>query len=250
MTAISRFKSLATYQSSSEYQLLPMRFLKLDEERYVLTNLVGEYVILSREDLRKLVQKQLLPHTSLYNQLKSKHFLYDDESSVPLELLAIKYRTKQSSLALFTALHIFVVTLRCDHSCPYCQVSRQSEDRTAFDMTKEMADRAINALFRSPSPLLKVEFQGGESLLNFELIRYIVGEVKQLNALIGKDIEFVIATNLALVTEEILDFCAQEKIFISTSLDGPDWLHNINRPRRGQDSHQRAIKGIEQVRSR
>jgi hypothetical protein len=59
--------------------------------------------------------------------LKSKHFLRDSSSLTPITLLATKYRTKKSFLAGFTALHIFVVTLRCDHSCLYCQVSRVSE---------------------------------------------------------------------------------------------------------------------------
>jgi len=36
-----------------------------------------------------------------------------------------------------------VVSLRCEHSCPYCQVSRQSEDRSAFDMTEQTAEKAL-----------------------------------------------------------------------------------------------------------
>ncbi len=50
----------------------------------------------------------------------------------------------------------------------------------------------------------------------------------------GKDLTFVIATNLALLDEEILDFCAEEQIHISTSLDGPQDLHNGNRRRPGR----------------
>jgi hypothetical protein len=50
----------------------------------------------------------------------------DCDSSVALDLLAVKYRTKQAPLANLTSLIMFVVTLRCEHSCPYCQVSRQS----------------------------------------------------------------------------------------------------------------------------
>ena len=80
----------------------------------------------------------------------------------------MKTRTRFCRLASFTTLHIFVVSLRCEHSCPYCQVSRQSADKGQFDMSEETARRALEATFRSPSPKIKIEFQGGEPLLNFD----------------------------------------------------------------------------------
>src|SRR5262249_18575429 len=150
-----------------------------------------------------------------------------------LDLLATKYRTKQSRLPEFTGLHIFVVTLRCDHSCKYCQVSRVSENKKAFDMSEETADRAIEMAFKSPSQNLKFEFQGGEPLLNFGLIKYIVQKVEQMNQ--GRNVEFVITTNLSLISAEILEFCRLHKVLISTSLDGPEALHTKNRPRPGND---------------
>ena len=39
------------------------------------------------------------------------------------------------------------------------------------------------------------------------------------------------------------EFCAEEDIYISTSLDGPADLHNRNRRRPGQDSWQRTVAG-------
>jgi uncharacterized protein len=79
-----------------------------------------------------------------------------------------------------TPLHIFVVTLRCEHSCPYCQVSRQSTDRSKFDMSEETAGHALKIAFQSPSKRIKIEFQGGEPLLNFPLITKIVSEARSL----------------------------------------------------------------------
>lgn len=232
--------------ASRIYQLLPFRVLRYDAGRYLLTNLVGEYVLLAAGELRALVGHQLDATSDTYLDLKAKHFLYDETSDVALELLATKYRTQQSALPDFTGLHLFVVTLRCDHSCPYCQVSRVSADRVAYDMSQETADRAIDLMFRSPSPTLKVEFQGGEALLNFDLIRYIVREVLARDD--GRDVEFVIATNLSPLTDEMLAFCREHRIFISTSLDGPEALHNANRPLPSRDSYQRAVRGIQRVR--
>ena len=117
-------------------------------------------------------------------------------------------------------------------------------------MTEETARRALELAFRSPSPQLKIEFQGGEPLLNFPLIRWITAEANRMNTEHGKDLAFVIATNLALLDEEILGFCAENQVHISTSLDGPQDLHNGNRRRPGRDSWQQAVAGIRRVQER
>jgi His-Xaa-Ser system radical SAM maturase HxsB len=210
--------------------------------------MAGEYLVHARDKLYDLLQHKLTNEDPAYIELRSRHFLIDENSSIAPELLAIKLRTRYDRLAEFTGLHIFVVTLRCEHSCPYCQVSRQSEDKVRYDMPPEIASGAIDLALRSPSENIKIEFQGGEPLLNFELIKYIVLEGKKKNQRRGKNLAFVIATNLALVNQEILNFCREHSILISTSLDGPKDLHNANRPRPGGDSYEKTIEGIKLVR--
>jgi His-Xaa-Ser system radical SAM maturase HxsB len=181
--------------------------------------------------------------------LKAKHFLFDDDSRVTLDLLALKYRTRAERVAEFTALHMFVVTLRCDHSCHYCQVSRQTEDRGGFDMTQEHADLALAHVFRSPAKQLKIEFQGGEPLLNFDLVRYIVQAAVELNQEHRRSLSFVIASNLSRLSDEVLSFCKQYGVRLSTSLDGPRDLHEAQRPLRGASSYDRTVEGIRTARA-
>jgi hypothetical protein len=64
---------------------------------------------------------------------------------------------------------------------------------------------------------VRYEFQGGEPLLNFDLIKYIVLEAKRRNVAEKRDLAFVIATNLSFLTDEILNFCRDHAILISTS---------------------------------
>src|SRR5688572_13128732 len=177
----AHFRDRSAFQPRPDYRLLPFRFTRLAGERYVVTNDVGEHLVLGRADLVAFALHELSVTSDLYRELKARHFLFDDDSRVALDLLALKYRTRAEPIAELTGLHIFVVTLRCDHSCHYCQVSRVTEDRAQFDMTRAHADKALALVFRSPSPNLKIEFQGGESLLNFELIRYIVERAESLN---------------------------------------------------------------------
>ncbi len=231
------------------YALLPLRFLRLDTRRYIVSSIAGDYTVLTNESLHALVRHTLSPSDPAYEALKAKHLLIDSDSNVAVDLLAAKLRTKHSQLSQLTSLFMFVVTLRCEHSCPYCQVSRQSQDRSAFDMSQAHADKALDIAFSSPARHIKLEFQGGEPLLNFELIRYIVENAAERNLIHGKELAFVIATNLALITDEILEFCKQHSILISTSLDGPQSLHNANRPRPSGDSYERTIQGIQRARA-
>ena len=243
-----RFHSAEFFGRDASYSLLPLRFISLDADSYVLTNLAGEYLVAPREKIEALIHHQLSQEDPLYIDLRSRHFLSDEHSSVAPELLAMKLRTRYERLAQFTSLHIFVVTLRCEHSCQYCQVSRQSEDKTKYDMSPEMALKAVELAFRSPSKSIKIEFQGGEPLLNFELVKLIVREAERRNQQEGKNLAFVIASNLAVVDKSILEFCREHSVSISTSLDGPRDLHNANRARPGRNSYEKTIDGIKLVR--
>ena len=244
-----KLERAATAMRPGSWQLLPMRFHRLDDGSVLLTNLVGEHVFVSDSQLLAVVNGTCQDQ-DLLARLRAAHLVQAEGETLPAELLAVKLRTRMSQLPNSTGLHIFVVTLRCEHTCRYCQVSRQAAAKSEFDMSEETARESLKLAFRTPSPYLKIEFQGGEPLLNFPLIRRVVVEAKRMNAAHGKDLAFVIATNLALLDEEILDFCAEHRISLSTSLDGPSDLHNANRRRPGQDSWQQAITGIKRATTR
>ena len=160
-----RFRDPSTYQAdSSQFHLLPFRFHRLCEEREVLVNEVGDYLICPRGTARRVVQREVRPEETLYADLKSGFFISEDAVPDLIDVLATRYRTKKSFMDDFTSLHIFVVTLRCNHSCHYCQVSRQTADKYGFDISYEDLDRALDLTFKSPAPSITIEFQGGEPL--------------------------------------------------------------------------------------
>lgn len=70
-----------------------------------------------------------------------------------------------------TALHIFVLTLRCNQNCTYCQATSRDENAQRCSMTKEMMANAVTLMFHSPSKHLTMEFQGGEPSLEPDLIQ-------------------------------------------------------------------------------
>jgi uncharacterized protein len=245
-----RFLPLSAFESCEPgYRILPLRFMRWSDREVFLTNEAGEFLFMDRAAFVDFAEHRLPRTAPDYRALKARHLLVDGDCTVPLELLATKVRTKRDFLRGFTRLHLFVVTLRCDHSCPYCQVSRVTQDRTRFDMSRETAARALDLVFQSPAPALKIEFQGGESLLNFALIRWIVLRAETRNRIEQRDIQFVIATNLSPLDDEILEFCKEHEIHLSTSLDGPRDLHDANRPRSGGSSYDVTVRNIARARS-
>ena len=81
------------------------------------------------------------------------------------------------------------------------------------------------------------------------MVRYVVEAAKRRNLVEKRDLEFVIATTLSLLTDEVLEFCHKHDIILSTSLDGPADLHNANRPRIGRDSFERFEAGLAKARN-
>ena len=244
----TQFEGRDYYRPSEQYRLFPFQFLQFDDDRKIVVNEVGEHLFLSNEDFTSFVTHGLDQSSEVYYDLKGKHFLFDSDSRAPFELLATKYRTKKAHLAGFTRLHIFVVSLRCEHSCHYCQVSRVSADRALYDMSPETAAKSLDLVFRSPADSIKIEFQGGEPLLNFERIVQVVEDAERRAGAANKSVEFVVTTNLALVTDEVLDYFREHNVLVSTSLDGPEFIHNANRPRPGNNSYQLTVENIRRAR--
>jgi uncharacterized protein len=227
-------------------ELLPFRFERRAKD-YLLSNMVGDFVMLNHEEFSQLTDLRFAPGDGLYDKAYAAHLITREGQHAQHQLLALRLRSRMAFLRQVTPLHLFVVTLRCEHSCPYCQVSRQSTDRSRYDMSDEIAQRALKIALDSPSGRIKIEFQGGEPLLNFSLIEKIVLAAKAAAAGASKKIDFVIASNLALLSDEHLAFCKAHEVLLSTSLDGPADLHNKNRPRPGANSHELAVKGIKRA---
>ncbi len=240
---MARFQPSASYHSTDILELLPFRFER-NRNAYLVSNIVGDFIRLSQEEMARLVDLDTYPGDGLYEKAFASHLITHRSETAQRQLLALRLRSRMAFLQEITPLHIFVVTLRCEHSCPYCQVSRQSTDRSRFDMSQDTARKALDIAFDSPSGRIKIEFQGGEPLLNFPLIATMVLAANARAQAVGKKVDFVIASNLALLTDEILEFCKANNVLLSTSLDGPADLHNKNRPRPGNNSHELTTMGI------
>lgn len=189
---------------------------------------------LSGEDFDHLIKEEFSQISELaFHSLQSRHFVCSENNvDFTIDLIANKYRTRKAFLRDFTLLHMMVITLKCNHSCQYCQVSSADADAVKYDMTPETARKVVEMILMAPSKCIKIEFQGGEPLLNWATIVETVEYAEKLNETIKKDISFVICSNIYALNQTHLDFFKKHSIHISTSLDGPKALHDAHRPLR------------------
>jgi hypothetical protein len=129
--------------SSEAVSLLPFNLERTGTNQYLVSNMVGDFIRLTEDEINNLIDLRLSPGDGLYEKAYAAHLITGTNQKAQRQVLALRLRSRMSFLRQVTPLHIFVVTLRCEHSCPYCQVSRQSTDRSRFDMS----DRASRARY-------------------------------------------------------------------------------------------------------
>lgn len=214
----------------TKYQFYPLRFTRWNNNQILLINDLGDWIVVSDDEFQQFVTKKLDINSPIGLDLQSKDFITPQYSLFDLKRLANRYRTKKKYLFDSTALHMLVMTHRCNQKCVYCQASSHQTYGSNLDMEIETAKKCIDIAFESPSPYIKLEFQGGEPLLNKQVVFDAILYAKNKNISENKDLEFVICTNLITIDDDVLNFLENNKdVQISTSLDGPQELHDTCR---------------------
>ncbi|TQR97040.1 radical SAM/SPASM domain-containing protein [Paenibacillus ottowii] len=138
------------------------------------------------------------------------------------------------------------VTEDCNLRCKYCYVSKAPKT-----MNRETAAKAIDFTEKklAANPLehkdeIRIALHGGEPLLNYPIIHYLVEELKQKN---HGEISFTMTTNGTIYNEEMLDYVSKN-IQLTVSLDGKQESHDINRVyRNGKGSFNRVIETLDYI---
>ena len=190
------------------YALLPFRF-HVFRDQELLVNDLGDYLSLPRGSVQRIVDRQIRPDEELYKDLTASFFISERPLPRLLDTMVVRLATRKAFLDHFTALHIFVLTLRCNQNCVYCQASSKESCRKEYDMSEEALRQAVDLMFRSPSPSLTMEFQGGEPTLTPHLIRKGIEYAEERNQTERRRMTYVICTNCVDPTDEILDLCKQ-----------------------------------------
>lgn len=228
------------------YSLLPFRFARINNNE-LLVNELGDYMVVPKGTAKNIIERRIDQDSLLFQNLITRFFISKETLPELLDVYSTRLHTKKAFLDQFTALHIFVLTVRCNQNCIYCQASSRKEDVSRiYDMSPELLDKAVDLMFCSPSKTLTMEFQGGEPSLVPHLLKRAIERAEIRNKDEERDITYVLCTNSVCLSDEILKLCAKYKILISTSLDGFESLHNRNRGKK--NSYKKVVLGIQKAR--
>lgn len=220
-------------------------FRKFNDSVYLLTNDFGNYCFLDDADFSHLNQDVSLLQADKREELINKGFILGGSIQNFLSSFTYDYRNGKNYLFGATSLHIFVVTNMCNLNCVYCQANNGARLHEA--MSFEIARKAVDIALEAPQKQLAFEFQGGEPLLNYPVIKAIIEYSESKKG--DRQIQYSVVTNLTLITEEMIDFFRKYHVSISTSIDGDVVLHNKNRSfPDGAGSYQLVIEKLSRIR--
>ena len=221
------------------------RFKKIEENKYLLTNDIGNYLYISATAFKALRENPASLANTTYSKLKEKGFILTKEND---QELIKNYRQKNSFLLEGPSLHIIVVSLRCDHKCVYCHASRKGMNSKQYDLDNHTGEKIVDFILNTTAESLCIEFQGGEPLVNFDIIKHIVNYTKEKKT--NKNIEFSVVTNLNSMDNEKYNYLVENNIGICTSLDGPEKLHNKYRKLHTDNSFKKTIRWVKKITKR
>lgn len=228
----------------TNYKSLPIKFRELEDGRTVISNLANTYHVLdNKQSLRDVFELGQCSSKKLLNELEQKLFITSDsdfESKVHLTTSAFSKRINKDLTS--PRLIMIVPTLRCDHHCSYCQVSRVNADLSGFDLQSSQIPSLINYITKIEKPPYKIEFQGGEPLLAFDFIQTFY---EQFEIEVGQEnFNIVIATSLSLIDQSIINWCKGKNVGFSTSIDAGKKAHNKHRKLITKNSFELVQKNI------
>lgn len=202
------------------------RYRQIGDDAIVLSNLEGNWLVLDRAEFGAYARGEVEPGSPLHERLSAKNFLRD---SYDVQAAAERIKARKYFIHSGPLLHVMVVTLRCNETCVYCHASRANMDAVETDMTPEIAEKAVDVALGTTNDFVTIEFQGGEPLVNFAVVKHIIEYATERNKSLGKRLEFTMVSNFSLMDEEKLAYLLANKVQMCTSIDGPEQLHNAQR---------------------
>lgn len=220
----------------------PAFYFKKIGKRYLLTNDYGQYLFLNKDKFNHFISNKLKKTDKTYLELKDKGFI---RNMLDFDALYKNWKNLNCSLGEGgPGLHIFVLTLNCDHYCVYCQASSGGHSGQNLNMTEKTAKKTIDFILSTTRKSMTVEFQGGEPLLNWNVLKKSVLYINKRAKEMGKNINISIVTNFSTMDLDKAKFIIDNKISVCTSLDGPEFLHNKNRIFTKSNSYSNTIRWL------
>ena len=124
------------------------------------------------------------------------------------------------------------LTNQCNLSCQYCYEFGADKVATPEGKPKFMdldtARASVDFLLEQSAGRrsIHITFFGGETLMNFPLLKQVVAYANEHAAVQGRAIDYSLTTNATLLTPAIIEFLSENRIGVTVSMDGPKEMHD------------------------
>jgi uncharacterized protein len=119
------------------------------------------------------------------------------------------------------------ITERCNLNCRYCFEGKKGDSSMSLDMIPHIIkciDDYMKRDFIVDKEHIVVDFNGGEPLLEFNILKAMVDRLKKYGVKY-----FTISTNFTLIDNEMISFLCENDFSIQISIDGNVKTHDKNR---------------------
>ena len=198
---------------------------KLANGKVLVTTRHGSWSVLSGEQFDMLDKEELVSDKMLLRELEDKGIILTEDS---VRRIVSSYRSHYFHLADSRPLCIVYLTNKCNLACKYCHSDSRSD---SCELSDDVMRSILDFICSMPQKHIALEFQGGESLLRFDMLKKFVKLFDERVKAAGKVVESRrIVSNMTLMNEEIAEFVLANNIGLCTSLDGAKELHDKQRP--------------------
>jgi len=182
-----------------------------------------------------------LPHEQLIERLAANGLAVDDAEELIAEMIHAKVVLSPDStpdqpteLPDNFPIQTLVMNLtnQCNLSCEYCYEFGADKVATPEGKPKfmdlETAKTSVDFLLTQSTgrDSVHITFFGGETLMNFPLLKQVVAYANERAAEQGRHIDFSLTTNGTLLTPAIIEFLSENHIGVTVSMDGPKEMHD------------------------
>ncbi len=180
----------------------PFRHGRIGDD-YLITNDLGDWLVLSRGDFRSFVEGKLDAAGALRERLRSHRFLHGE---IALSDAAERLRQRLWFLDHGPSHHVLALT------------ERASTSDEGGDMSLETADRAVDCAFMSTSPSLELTLTGGEPLANWEAVKRVIEYSQSKNRLSRKRLSHRLHSDLTLLDDDKLAWLVAKGAVVTTEV--------------------------------
>lgn len=169
-------------------------------------------------------------YKELIEDFIDRYYLVSQDERIILKNKSKKYLKESSGGKAINSLYL-VLTDSCNFNCPYCLPNVANKTNLKKELLKKSValknvDDYIFLIKKRGLKKGSINFRGGEPLLNYNLLKYIVLYTQKNSEV---EFEYSIITNASLVNREIASFLAKYKISVTVSIDGQEEVHNKTR---------------------